>query len=391
MKYSLKLAALACACLIIACGGQNNPKINEVGVSKITTNSDSSLSDLINVSDLSFLKLGEHSNSVKTPKKVLKWGDYIVYQSYEPDNLGQGSLLLLDSNLEVLKEMNGSSGAPGSFKELTDFFIWKNQLYLYDFQSQKFIVFESDLETYREVRSGYYFYFLVATEAMIVAYANRKVQFVEGVNYPYDIMILDGELKPRKFLRKLNANQTSGTVLNSDRILVSGSNEVYFTPFWSDSMLQVLPDTIIPAFNIEYENPLPEQIKKLEHAELLQGIMTNKYSEYEKGASPTIVTESQILFSFGSENRLKYGVYDRTKDKSIVFDDYYYSLSEQLLKPQYLDDGLYVSFMYPYELRDYLNSGLISESSLDSQFLSELENEEQDGRLIRVRYSLRLD
>lgn len=390
MKYSLKLAALACACVMIACGGQNNSEVNEAGVLKIITNSESSLSDLINVADLTFLRLGEYSNSVKTPKKVLKWGDHYAYQSLE-ENMGEGALLILDSSLSVVKELRTSSGAPGTFKELTDFFIWEEELYIYDFQSQKFIIFDINFDSYREVRSGLYFQNLVATESMIVAYANKKAQFVEGVKYPYDLMILDEQLNPKRYLRKLDVNQNSGTVLNVERPLISGADEVYFTNFWNDSIIQVLPDTTLPIFVFQYENPLPKLVKRLDHAELLQGIFARKYDIYEKGGSPTFVTQSQILFSFGAKDRLKCGVYDRNSGNSIVFDDYHYTLSEQLLKPQYLDDGLYVSFMYPYELRGYLNSGLIDESSLDGQFLLDLEKEEQDGRLIRIRYSLTLD
>ena len=48
--------------------------------------------------------------------------------------------MILNSNLEVVKEMKPSSSAPGEFKELTDFFIWEDYLYIYDFQSQKFKV-----------------------------------------------------------------------------------------------------------------------------------------------------------------------------------------------------------------------------------------------------------
>ena len=368
MRFTFKLFVLLYLFSMLSCSGNNDLSSGYNEVSIIETNTESLLSKVFNINDVAFLNLGDYSNSVRVPKKVLKWGDYIVYQSLEPNNMGQGNLLILNSNLEVVKEMKPSSSAPGEFKELTDFFIWEDYLYIYDFQSQKFMVFDKKLNAYREVRSGFYFYNIVATESMIVAYANKKIQFVENVKYPYDIMILDEELKPKKYLRKIDESQITGTVLNSDRSLISGSDEVYFTPFWSDSMHQILPDKMVSSFVFEYQNPLPEGVKRLGHVELLQGIMGNKYSAYEKGASPTFVSKSQILFSFGSEDRLKYGVYDRSKGSSIVFDDYRYSLGEQLLRPQYLDNGLYVSFMYPYELRGYLNSGLINEASLESYF-----------------------
>ena len=91
MRFTFKLFVLLYLFSMLSCSGNNDLSSGYNEVSIIETNTESLLSKVFNINDVAFLNLGDYSNSVRVPKKVLKWGDYIVYQSLEPNNMGQGN------------------------------------------------------------------------------------------------------------------------------------------------------------------------------------------------------------------------------------------------------------------------------------------------------------
>lgn len=101
-----------------------------------------------------------------------------------------------------------------------------------------------------------------------------------------------------------------------------------------------------------------------------------------------MISDSQMIFNFGNKDRIVYGLYDKSEGQTYVFDDYRPSPQEQLLTPVMFEDENFFSIVYPYELRKYIDSGLVSESNFKTSFLEELENQPEDGKPILLQFQL---
>ncbi len=380
-------------CLILSllilqgCSG-NKEEIN-FEWDQIKIGNEARLADLIEVEQAGFVnsELSDYQ-AVKLPKKVIQWKDYFIYQTQEKYTQ-DAQLYIFNTDLSLLKVLKpNTSGAPNTFKEVTDFFTWKDQLYVYDYQSQKFVIFDEDLNVASEKRSGLYLQSVISTDAGIIAYSGKKTQLIDGKEYSYDLINLTEDLSAESFAKEFDTYRSNGTAMHAGRPLINNKNEVYFTDFWNDSIYVVEGGETKVKFLFQYESPLPAEVNQKTHQEILTGLISRQFDAYEKGASPTVITDKQLLFSYGAKNTIKHGIYDLNSKKNVIFSDYIYSISEKLLMPMYAENESFISFVYPYELKDYFYSGLISEDGFDKEFLAALENEPQDGRPIMLKFKI---
>jgi len=382
MRINIYFIALVCF-LFTACISEKEQSSKTV----IKTNDYGVLKGLIELIDIELLEYEGLANQMKIPKKVLSWGDDYVYQNWEGD-MTTASVFILNEAFEPQRVIQPNSGGPGSLREITDFFIWKNELHLYDFQSQKFVIYNKNLNDYREVRSGFYYNSFAVTDSLLVAYGGKKVQRVGEELFPFDLMVLGDQFRPVNYFKPFDNGRFNGSSLNTERSLLSNGNEVFFTEFWSDTVLTIQKDKIMPAYTFAYETPLPEEVKSARLNEIITGMMQQKYVAYEKGAAPYHITDDLILYSFGSKDRLKNGIYNRRTHKSITFRDYDQTLLEQLFKPHFYENGIYTTFMYPYEMLDYLYNDLFIDVKVDDKLFAKLQEHNPDGSLVKVSYSI---
>ena len=75
-----------------------------------------------------------------------------------------------------------------------------DQLYIYDFQSQKYLIFDKGLELKEEIRTPYYFRNIIPLDSILVAYTGRMSQLINEQEFSYDLMILDKNLNPVKYV-----------------------------------------------------------------------------------------------------------------------------------------------------------------------------------------------
>lgn len=181
-----------------------------------------------------------------------------------------------------------------------------------------------------------------------------------------------------------------GVTFHYSRPLLKNSSHVFYTAWWRDTVTTITGSAEVKDhFFFDYgEQTIPASISKKSHLELLEDMKQNKFDSYKKGASPMIISDSQMIFNFGNKDRIGYGLYDKSEGQTYFFDDYRPSPQEQLLTPVMFEDENFYSIVYPYELRKHIDSGLISESDFKTSFLEKLENQPEDGKPILVQFQL---
>lgn len=347
------------------------------------------LKDVLRIEDASFLN-GENRSSLVLPSKIEKWGDRFIYQTSDTYMINT-YLIMFDSAWNYMGRIEPVSGAPGFVREVTDFFIYHDLLYVYDFQSQKFLLFDKNLYLVEERRTPYYYRNFVVHNDKLIAYSGKVVQFSEGNELAFDLMELDTALAPARFWRPFSKDKYDGLVFHTPRPLLSNGNGIFYSEWWSDTLFNVntRSDTVLPWRIFEYQGRgIPREVYDMTHQELYQHITLEEYTAYLKGASPAIISDRQMIFSYGNRDRLGFGVYDLEEAKSLVFEDYEYSLDERLLTPKYYYGDSFFSVLYPYELMDYLETDLISRDSFESEFFNQLEKEPDDGRPVLLKFRI---
>ncbi len=378
-----QLFFLVMTIIVISCSDEENISSNRIEFDK-----EIPLSDILVIKNIRLLN-NLDSISLKPAHKIKFWGDYILYEPLELYK-HNAKLIILDQDWNYLSEIVPTNGRPLNFRELTDFFILSDKLYIYDFQSQKFIVYKTGFEEITELRTPYYYKNFESLNNHLIAYSGKLTQLVKGEELNYNLISLDIEsLEPKEYFLPFSQHKFNGTVIDPVYPLVNTGDEILFMNWWQDTVYSYQRDTLSSKYIFTYpEKGLPFDIKNKSHADLLVELRNDTYRSYQKGAAPSMSNEEIMVFSYGNKDKLSYGIYAYGSGRGATFNDYNYTLNERLLSGVRLDSDRFISSMYPYELLDYVHSGIVNSESLDSELLSQIENSEPDGSIVIIEFSL---
>lgn len=395
-NYTLYLSIFI---LLFSCSRQNksvskSSKANNVIIdSKIS--SEGNIFDVIEIVDFFQLKDTSNIESVtfKNIKKALLI-DSIFYLKGDSDLLYSFS-----SEGNYIRTLHSQGTGPTEYREIKDFNINENtdEVYIYDFQKQKFLIYDLKFNFIRTEKIGFNFFSFDFINDNIVIYTAKHRNKINDSIYDYDLIILNKESKIIQKSIPFDSEKFSLFRFHKEDPFYRIDNRLYFNDIVSDTIYSI-DNTINVESIFSYRNKtLSKEELTLGHDDLLELFQSQGeiyFNNRDVMANLIAINEKYIISNFYGEgadittiqsikNR---GIKNYTFPNDITDLD-----TKGILKPKIAENSNLYSFIYPYSLQ-FLRDQYLEKYKVKNEIVEKMDkiinNSFEDGNQIVLKYKL---
>lgn len=250
--------------------------------------------------NLTFIPLEGTPKSILGSIKEIEWDSTTGYWYI----LNRNAITVFYKNGKFLKRIKEIGKGPGEYLQINNFILAdgkyieimdgrQHKLIRYDLKMNK-LISEKKISfnawTYAHLSNGNY-----------VFYTNKATNNIGNKKFLYKILVMDKSFKiiRSRFPFKVKLGQAYYS-FNQPKTLISGSQKVHYNALLTDTIYAITPDSIQPAFFIDYGKFKLNHLnkKKLSSSGDLYKYLAKHNNEFIVGVTYLITTPSQISFNF---------------------------------------------------------------------------------------------
>lgn len=369
---------------------------------------DSSIESEVNIFDLisqlELIEIKKESGEVVDLHDVIKIipnKDKIFIQG------GTHEVYLINNEGGLLKNMNKTGFGPDEYREIKDisFNIQNEELYLYDFQKQRFYIFNDKLKFLRVENIGYNFLnFSFLKDNSLVLFTGKHRNKINDSFIDYDLILLDSLRNIKKKSIPFDYEKFPSVRIHGKNPFhnLMDSNSVVFSDIVSDSLYTITSKNIGSTALFKYkEKTLDKAFKTASHQKIIEDLNKdiNKFKGYDFFSSIKGITKKSFIYNFSNNGTKSFYVFkskESLKIKNYSFPKKYSeSYYKDLFEIKGVSDNFFYSALYPISLefiKEELNKSnypIIGKEKLIDKINKILSNNIEDGNQIIVKFKLK--
>jgi len=290
--------------------------------------------------------------------------------------------------------------APNEYREIKDFAInSKEELYVYDFQKQRFLIYDLDFRYLRTENIGFNFMnFEFIKNGNLALFTAKHRNKVNEKFYDFDIIILNNKFDILKTFLPFDSNKFETIRLNTSKPFSNLDTLYLFNDFISDTIYSISDSSIKPYKYFSYQGKtLTEKYKLSSHELILNDLKNNfeKFNELDYFANLKGLNNNKIIFYFDHKGKESIFSFFSSTTKNIInykFPKEYNSQEyRKFLEIQSVENEKFISITYPITLK-FLKSQYLIHNNKD-KFTKKiddiLKNTEPDGNQIIIKFNIK--
>lgn len=352
--------------------------------------------DLIEQIDVAEVKTLNSQNLNLNPiEKIVEYKGFFLLLTNDDE------IHILDSDYRLVNTLSSKGFGPNEYREIKDFGIRSetDELYIYDFQKQRFLIYTLDLDFQRIENVALNFIEFEFLNNGNLALFTAKHQNVIDDNYlDYDLFIVDKEYNVLNKALPFQNEKFETIRLHNSKSFYKFEEGLVFNDFISDTIYKISNKSIVPLFEMKYLNKtLDDEFKKMGHSDILGKLKTdpNDFKDMDILANVCAINEDFVLSNFSNNGE---NIFSILNFKSRNFKNYSFPNGfndedhKKILKPYINSKGECFALVYPYVLeflkKQYIDKYNDTSNLIIEKFDSILDNNISDGNQVILRFNI---
>ncbi len=356
--------------------------------------------DLISEVEIIEIKDSVSDLSIHPIKKIIPYGKNIYIQG------GKHEIYLVNEESGFLEyKLNDVGFGPNEYREIKDVSINRkmNELYIYDFEKQRFSIYDTKLKLLRIENIGYNFLnFEFLKDNFIIAFTGKHVNNINGNIIEHDLVVLDSNrVVVNKSLPFDGEKYPSVRIHNAKPFHYLEESEAFvFSDLISDSIYSVSTNNINPYGVFKYRREtLDKDFKELPHSDILNEISGNvgDFDGYDFFSSIKGINNDFVLYNFSNNGNKSYYVFkskNTFKFKNYILPEKYREFYfKEIFEIKGSKGEHFYSALYPISLNflktELINSNYKGKQNILNKIDRILSNSIEDGNQVVFKFKIK--
>ena len=350
------------------------------------------------IEELDVNQLSKKGNSNFTFYPIVK--TVIVKDNFYFKNKNDG-IYLVKKDGDLIKSFSAKGFGPNEYRLLSDFDVntISEELFIYDFAKQRFLVYDLFLNYKRTENIGFNFVSFKFIKNDIALFTGKHRNNLNNTFLDYDLLVVNKSFDLKATSIPFDYKKFETTRLHLSNPFNSYRNHFIFNDLISDTIYKLSKNSIKPFKHFKYKNGTFNKNLKLDsHKILLNEIneKPEKFNELDFFAHLKSANNNNIIYNFSHGGRQS--IYSFTNFKNSNVKNYEFPLiynnsdHKSIFEIQTSTDEKFISIVYPHVLKfikDQYLEKFTKEDNLTRKIDAILENTFPDGNQIILKFKIK--